>query len=190
MERGGQQIRVVDDQHGTRCLDQAVFSLESETSLRTHPIPPTPPLSQPSQPTPLPPHPVLFGIQPGIGSFERSKWLSLLQSGMQPSDVLPILLPNRTSVTYVLAQLIRDSCIAEPDHPPSHHSPSRSSSFDYGHDIEASILGDYHQSQNCDGEVCLFPICASAWSQILIHLGLPGSRPCFLHTIHPTAEST
>ncbi|KAL3708831.1 hypothetical protein TMatcc_002619 [Talaromyces marneffei ATCC 18224] len=30
--------------------------------------------------------------------------------------------------------------------------PSRSSSFDYGHHIEASTLGDYHQSQNCYGE--------------------------------------
>lgn len=162
MERGGQQIRVVGDQHGTRCLDQAVFSLESETSLRTHPIPPTPLLSQPAQPTPLPPHPVLFGIQPDINFFERSKLLSLVQSGMYPSDILPVLLPNRPSVSYVRPQLIGDSCIAEPDHPPSHHSPSRSSSFAYSHHIEASILGDYHQSQNCDGEVCLFPICASA----------------------------
>jgi hypothetical protein len=163
VERGGQQIRVVGDQHGTHCLDQAVFSLESETSLRTHPIPPTPPLSQPAQPSPLPPHPVLFDIQPGIGSFERSRWLSCYNLVCIPNSLL-ILLPNRTSVTYVLAQLIRDSRIAEPDHPPSHHSPSRSSSFDYGHHIEASILGDYHQSQNCDGEVCLFPVCASAWS--------------------------
>jgi hypothetical protein len=162
VERGGQQIRVVGDQHGTLCLDQAVFSLESETSLRTHPIPPTPPLSQPAQPILLPPHPVLFDIYSDISSFERQKRLCSLQSGTCPSYVLSILLPNRTAVSYVLPQLIRDSCIAEPDHPQSHHSPSRSSSFDYGYHIEASILGDYHQSRNCDGEVCLSPFCASA----------------------------
>lgn len=64
-------------------------------------------------------------------------------------------------VTYK-PQLMRDSCIAKPDHPPSHHRPSQSFSFNHGHRIEASILGDYHRSQNCDREVGLFPICASA----------------------------